>query len=119
MEVGEIEGALNRYQGVRQAVVSAREDVPGEKRLVAYMVWDAVEGTDFIPPPAGVLRTHLQRCLPDYMLPAVFVELEQLPLTPNGKIDRRALPAPDGSRPHLDKAYVEPRTAEEALLVEI
>jgi amino acid adenylation domain-containing protein/non-ribosomal peptide synthase protein (TIGR01720 family) len=119
IEVAEIEAALSGYQGIRQAVVSAREDVPGENRLVAYLVWDAVEGTQFTPPHASALRAHLKHTLPDYMLPAVFVELEKLPLTPNGKIDRRALPAPDRSRPHLEKAYVEARTAEEALLVEI
>jgi amino acid adenylation domain-containing protein/non-ribosomal peptide synthase protein (TIGR01720 family) len=119
IEIGEIEAALSRYQGVRQAVVSAREDVPGEKRLVAYIVWDGVASAESPPQHAGALRTHLKHSLPDYMLPATFIELDQLPLTPNGKVDRRALPAPDHLRPDLDKAYVEARTVEEALLVEI
>jgi len=99
--------------------MTAREDVPGEKRLVAYIVWDGVASAESPPQHASALRTHLKHSLPDYMLPATFIELEQLPLTPNGKVDRRALPAPDHLRPDLDKAYVEARTVEEALLVEI
>ncbi|HYH80099.1 MAG TPA: amino acid adenylation domain-containing protein, partial [Longimicrobium sp.] len=92
IEPGEVEGRLLEHPGVRDAVVLAREDVPGEKRLVAYWVPAAEAGVD----GAKTLREHLSRVLPEYMVPAAYVELEALPLSPNGKVDRRALPAPDG-----------------------
>ena len=87
IELGEIESILTRFPGVREAVVLAREDVPGEKRLVAYF-----SGEEDIAPAA--LRVHLERALPEYMVPAAYVSLAALPLTPNGKVDRRALPTP-------------------------
>ncbi|MBJ7312355.1 non-ribosomal peptide synthase/polyketide synthase [Rugamonas sp. CCM 8940] len=87
IELGEIEARLAACEGVREAVVLAREDVPGDKRLVAYLT-----GT---PGSAAELRGELGRHLAEYMLPLAFVTLERLPLTPNGKIDRQALPAPD------------------------
>ncbi|HST59897.1 MAG TPA: amino acid adenylation domain-containing protein, partial [Longimicrobium sp.] len=108
IELGEIEARLAGHPEVREAVVLAREDVPGDRRLVAYVV-GAVE-TD-------ALRAHLRHSLPEYMVPAAFVVLEALPLTPNGKLDRRALPAPDLA-PAADR-YVAPRTETEALLAEI
>jgi amino acid adenylation domain-containing protein/non-ribosomal peptide synthase protein (TIGR01720 family) len=108
IELGEIEARLLEQTGVREAVVIAREDAPGEKRLVAYMVGDF---------DAGQLRTHLKQTLPDYMVPAAFVNLERLPFTPNGKLDRKALPVPDMAGD--DSGYIAPRTPVEEVLAKI
>ena len=93
IELGEIEARLAEHPGVREAIVLAREDAPGDKRLVAYITPRA----DTPPPEAETLRAHLSASLPDYMIPAAYVRLETLPLTANGKLDRQALPAPDSS----------------------
>ncbi|WMV70852.1 amino acid adenylation domain-containing protein [Xenorhabdus griffiniae] len=90
IELGEIEAKLEQCDGVREAVVLAREDEPGQKRLVAYL--RPLEGAELIP---AKLRQQLTQHLADYMLPSAFVTLETFPLTPNGKLDRQALPAPD------------------------
>src|SRR5258708_26864960 len=100
IELGEIEAALAGHPEVREAVVTAREDMPGEKRLVAYYTCAAPRGAGGEPgEEAGVdaetLRAHLSAKLPEHMVPSAYVRLERMPLTGNGKLDRRALPAPE------------------------
>jgi len=113
IELGEIEGQLRQLGTVREAVVMAREDVPGQKRLVAYVVPSEDTTAD-----VNGYREGLAAVLPDYMVPAVFVVLDALPLTPNGKVDKKALPAPDGSEGEA-AAYVAPRNAIEQVLCEV
>ena len=91
IELGEIDARLAKHPAIHEAVVTAREDIPGDKRLVAYYTLAAGETSVDITS----LRHHLQETLPEYMVPAIYVVLEKLPLTPNGKLDRKALPAPD------------------------
>jgi amino acid adenylation domain-containing protein len=91
IELGEIEAKLAQHEAVKETVVLAREDIPGEKRLVAYFTRHSADET----PDIDALRAHLQTQLPDYMVPVAYVRLDALPLTPNGKLDRKALPAPD------------------------
>ncbi|WP_437759716.1 non-ribosomal peptide synthase/polyketide synthase [Sorangium sp. So ce1389] len=111
IELGEIEAALEGHPAVRQAAAVVREDTPGVKRLVAYLV-----ARDEQAPSIADLRQFLGGKLPDYMVPAVFVVLDAMPLTPSGKVDRKLLPAPDGARPELDDSFVAPEgPAEEAL----
>jgi amino acid adenylation domain-containing protein len=114
VELGEIEAVLESHAGVKQAVVMAREDEPGDQRLVAYLV--AASGR---PPTVSELRRHVEETLPDYMVPSAYCVLESMPLSPNGKVDRRALPEPDRGRPELDQVYVAPRNELETLLTEI
>lgn len=110
IELGEIEVALNQDPDVQQAVVVAREDVPGTKRLVAYMV--SASGKK----DTQALRRLIGRTLPDYMMPAAFVWLQDLPHTTSGKIDKRALPKPEIKRPELTVLYKAPATRTESLL---
>ena len=114
IELGEIESALNRHPGVRQNVVVAREDIPGDKRLVAYLV-----STKQLAPTSTELRIFLRRQLPDYMMPSAFVTLQVIPLTPNGKVDRSALPAPSQSDLSKRKEFEAPRSPVESQLVKI
>ena len=111
IELGEIEAAVRAHPAVGEVAVLARDDRPGDKRLVAYVVGHGALDT-------AELRTHLSRVLPEYMVPSAVVVLEALPLTPNGKLDRKALPPPDASA--LERgAYVAPRTEREQRLAEI
>jgi aspartate racemase len=114
IELGEIESVLATHPSVHHAVVVAREDTPGDKRLAAYIV----------PPhnqrPVGrLLREHLQAKLPDYMVPSAFVIVEAMPLTPNGKVDRKALPLPTRENSAIEREFVVPRDDLEKKLVAI
>ena len=113
IELGEIEAVLGQHERVRQSVVIARADAPGQQRLVAYVV---NEGEPAVS--AEELRSYLRKQLPEYMLPAFFVTLAELPLTPNGKVDRQRLPAA-APGPSETKEYLAPRTAAEQILTDI
>lgn len=113
IELTEIEAVLANHASVRETVVTAREDISGDKRLVAYVVlFDQQQRSND-------LRSFLQERLPDYMIPNTFVFLEAIPRTPNGKVDRRALPAPDHSNSQLETNFIAPRNPTEEILANI
>ncbi|HEX8560147.1 MAG TPA: amino acid adenylation domain-containing protein [Pyrinomonadaceae bacterium] len=114
IELGEIEAVLEQHADVAQAVVVAREDSPGDRRLVAYVV-----GRGGDSPTVGGLRAFVRERLPEYMAPSSFVFLEAMPLTPNGKIDRRALPAPSPSLRAEEISGARPATAVEEVLARL
>ncbi len=103
IELGEIDAALSRHPGVRQAVVVAREGAGDAPRLVAYLVVDRAR-----EPRTDELRAFLAETLPEAMIPASFVLLDAFPLTPNGKVDRKALPPPGEARPELAAGFAKP-----------
>ena len=111
IELGEIEATLKQQPFVRDAVVISANDAAGEVRLVGYVVLAEAQRVT-----VSELRNLLKERLPDYMVPATFVRLDELPLTTNGKLDRRALPQPDGSRAELEAEYVAPRTELEQMI---
>ena len=113
VELGEVEAALAACPGVEEAVAMAREDTPGDRRLVAYVVAPTGEATS-----AG-LRQALQDRLPDSMVPAAFVFLEDLPRTPNGKVDRQALPAPEAARADDNEVFAAPSNPTEEALAKL
>jgi len=104
VELGEVEAGLEAHPTVEQAAAVAMADGAGHKQLVAYVV-----ASDKQEVAINELYSHLKGILPEYMLPSAVMILDELPLTPNGKVDRKALPAPTGTREHLDGSYVAPR----------
>ena len=112
IELGEVETVLSTYPGIRGCVAVVRDDRPGDRRLVAYLVADDA-------PRPRELRAFLVQRLPEYMVPSDFVALERLPLTPSGKVDRRALPSLDPTRVEDEVTYVAPRTPAEEVLAGI
>lgn len=114
IELGEIEAVLCQHPGVREIVVDVKEDVPGDKQLVAYVV-----SNEEHTPLVSVLRNYLKEKLPEYMVPSAFVMLDALPLTPSGKVDRLALPDPGRVRPDFESTYVAPRTEIERTITAI
>jgi amino acid adenylation domain-containing protein len=113
IEPGEIEAALSQHPDVHETAVVAREDVPGDKRLIAYIVPNGK------PPTFSAMRNFLRKKLPEHMIPAAFIMLEQIPLTPNGKVDRQALPTPGKTQAESETGLVTPRNPVEEKLAEI
>ncbi|WP_080056140.1 non-ribosomal peptide synthetase [Spirosoma aerolatum] len=119
IELGEIEHALVTQEGVSEAVVVAREDRPGDQRLIAYLVTNPPLSEDAFRNQILMWRRQLQENLPSYMVPTDFVSLAQLPITPNGKIDKNALPKPASMLAVEYRTHIAPSTETEKLIVGI
>jgi hypothetical protein len=105
VELGEIEMVLNNHPNVHQALVIVREDIPGDKRLVAYLIPEPSS-----KPDTENFRQYLRSKLPEYMVPSAFVVLDEFPMTPNKKVNRKDLPVPDKSGATTTRDFVPPRT---------
>lgn len=114
IELGEIEAVIARESAVRQSIVAVHEDRIGDKRLVAYVVYEPGQSMT-----ASELRRMLRECLPDFMVPSLVVELDALPLTQNGKVDRKALPNPFAHSSTTDEEFVAPRTPTEQFIASV
>jgi aryl carrier-like protein len=116
IELGEIEATLNQVKGIRESAVVVREDIPGDRRLMAYYVPAENSNGNL---SSENLRGYLGQSLPEYMVPTTFVPLQALPRTPSGKLDRHRLPQPDLSQLRPAGEVKEPQTQEEEKMVEI
>ena len=114
IELSEVESVLNEHASIRESVVILGEDMAGDKRLIAYFVAEPS-----VELAISELRHFLQEKLPVFMIPSVFVSLDEMPLTPNGKLDRQSLPAPAGKHLKREKNYITPRTPVENILADI
>ncbi len=114
VELGEIEAVLGQHPAVQEVAIAAREDSPGDRRLVAYVVPRLKEAIS-----VSELRSFLKEKLPEYMIPSAFVTLDSMPLTINGKVDRQALPIPENFRPELAVAYESPQTQVERIIANL
>jgi amino acid adenylation domain-containing protein len=114
IELGEIEAVLSEHREIVQSVVIAREETPGDKRLVAYVV-----SRDRATATATELRAYLKEKLPEYMVPSAFVFLDAMPLTPNGKLDRKALPVPGRNYRESEDGFAAPGTPVEEMIAGI
>ncbi|MEO8429887.1 MAG: amino acid adenylation domain-containing protein [Acidobacteriota bacterium] len=119
IELGEVEAAISGHERIAQAVVVAREDKPGDSRLIAYVVAASRAGSGSPAPSEADVRSHLKKTLPIYMIPSTFLFLESLPLTPSGKVDRRALPAPRARGGVEREGFVAPRNETERAVAAI
>ncbi len=119
IELGEIEACLRRCAEVQEAAVIVREDTPGHKQLVAYVVWNGQVRQEEEETQIQQVRRYIEAHLPAYMLPAVFVSLPEMPLTVSRKIDRRSLPMPDPCRHPGETIFLPPRTPLESLLANL
>ncbi len=113
IELGEIEVVLTQQTGIKQSAVVAREDIPGQKMLVAYLI------SDSLVKDTGFVRDSLMKLLPEYMIPSAFVWMEEFPKTSSGKIDRKLLPKPDFERPELNSLYKKPNSRIEENIADI